>query len=88
MTEEGLRSDIQTIYSKINELAINTAVQGEILHRIEDCLKKLPCEKHQCLIEKNKEQIYAFSKTGAAIYGLTLLTVSILGLVGKAFGWF
>lgn len=89
MTEyEEIKGDIKTIFSKVTELAIHSAVLSEIVPRIEQALACLPCKEHQVKIDASKEQLYAYGRIGATIYGLTMLVVSVIALIGKLLGWF
>jgi len=81
MTEEELKVDIKTIFAKVNELAINTAILSEVVPRIERALVCLPCSKHDDRIKYIEEKAYAIQSVWLFIVGGVGIGAGLISII-------
>lgn len=81
MTEEELKADIKTIFSKVNDLAINMAVMSEVVPRIEAALRCLPCKGHDDRLKEVEEKAYAVESIWVFIVGGVGIGAGIMSII-------
>ena len=80
MTEDN-RDDISRLFSKVNEVAQQSAITSAIVTRIEDAIKNLHCGRHDDRLKVVEEKAFALQSIWTFILGGGTLIAVVIGVV-------